>query len=360
MPPLLVSGRIDRLRERLARLPVDALLVHRLVDVRWLTGFAGSAGLVLVTADDAVLVTDPRYGDRATVELAAAGAEVTVEVGGPEARERYLRDRLAGRRLGVDASAVTWAQARELVDGTAVAVEPLDPLVPTLREVKDDAEVARIAACAAVADEALASVRPILADEPTEAEVARLLDRTMEDLGADGPGYGTIVASGPNAALPHAAPGDRRIAPGDTVIIDVGAEVDGYRSDMTRSFVIGEPDLDQERWLDVVLDAQTVAIDHVRPGSTGREVHEAAAAVLAGHDLRDAFVHGVGHGVGLVIHETPFLAESDEPLRPGQVVTVEPGVYLPGRGGVRWEDLLVVTDDGADVLTAAPKDPIVR
>lgn len=360
LPPLIVAGRTDRLREPLAAHPVDVLVVHRLVDVRWLTGFTGTAGLVVVTADETVLVTDPRYGERAATELSGAGCDAAIEIGSADEQERWLQSVLAGRRVGLDETAVTWAQARRLRAGPAAAVEALPPIVPTLREVKDAAEVARIRVAATIADEALAAVRPTLADRPSEADVARLLDRTMEDLGADGPGYGTIVASGPNAALPHASPGDRVIDHGDSVIVDVGAEVEGYRSDMTRSFVIGEPDLDQELWLDVVLDAQRAAVEQLRPGVTGKAVHEAAAEVIAATGLGDAFVHGVGHGVGLVIHETPFLARSDEPLQVGQVVTVEPGIYVPGRGGVRWEDLFAMTDDGAEVLTGSPKDPIVR
>ncbi len=358
--PLLVAGRVERLRDELSTHGVDALLVHRLVDVRWLTGFTGSAGTVLVTADEAVLITDPRYGDRATAELQAAGSDTNVEVGSIEAQARFLDDALTGRRVGLDKSAATWEQARRLSSGAAAAVEAVPPLVPRLREVKDGAEVGRIRAAAAIADAALAAVRPSLADRPTEAELARLLDRAMEDLGADRPGYGTIVASGPNAALPHAAPGERVISDGDTVIVDVGAEVDGYRSDMTRTFVIGEPDPERELWLDVVQQAQAAAVDRLRPGSTGTDVHRAAADLLDDAGLGDAFVHGIGHGVGLVIHETPFLARSEEPLRAGQVVTVEPGVYLPGRGGVRWEDLFVVTTEGSTALTASPKDPIVR
>ncbi|MEO1062598.1 MAG: aminopeptidase P family protein [Actinomycetota bacterium] len=360
LPPLLVSGRLDRLRERLAQLPVEALVLHRLVDVRWLTGFTGTAGLAVVTPDDALLVTDPRYGERAEGELGSSAAEVRIEVAAHERQRELVDAALVGHRVGVDATALTWEQARELSAGPAASVEPVGAVVAGLRTIKDAAEIARMRAAAAVADEALATVRPSLADRPTEAEVARALDRAMEDRGADGPGYGTIVASGPNAALPHAAPGDRVIGEGDTVIIDVGAEVDGYRSDMTRSFVIGEPDADQELWLDAVQQAQEAAVDRVRPGATGVEVHEVAVAALAEHGLREAFVHGVGHGVGLVIHEDPFLARSDEPLRPGQVVTVEPGVYLPGRGGVRWEDLLLVTDDEPEALTSSPKDPIVR
>lgn len=334
-------------------------MVHRLVDVRWLTGFTGSAGTVVVTDDEVVLVTDARYGDRASEEVAAAGSAATVVVAAHDNQFAVIDDLVAGRRLGVDESAVSWAQARALASRGSAEVVPLAPLVPRLREHKDEPELARMRAAAAAADAALAEVCPLLAAGPTERDVAVALDRAMEDLGAHGPGYGTIVASGPNSARPHATPGRRRIEAGDLVVIDVGAEVDGYRSDMTRSFVIGPPNPDQRRLLDLVEGAQQAALAVVAEGVPARAVHEAAVAVFAEEGMADAFLHGTGHGVGLVIHEEPFLARSDEPLGAGHAITVEPGLYVPEVGGVRWEDLVVVTDRGVDCLTGAPKSPVV-
>ncbi|MEM9606623.1 MAG: aminopeptidase P family protein [Actinomycetota bacterium] len=359
LPPLLVGGRIERLRSLLVEHDVDALVVHRLVDVRWLTGFTGSAGTVVVAHDEAVLVTDARYRDRAEAELLAAGADARLLIAGHDEQAQRISSLVGRGAVGVDETAVSWAQARRLdADGSGQVV-PLPPLVPRLRERKDAAELARMRAAARIADAALAEVRPLLGAGATERDVARALDRAMEDRGADGPGYGTIVASGPNSALPHATPCGRRIERGDLVVIDVGAEVDGYRSDMTRTFVVGAPDTEQQRLLDLVLEAQQAAIARVAVGVSARSIHRAAAEVFAEAGLGDAFLHGVGHGVGLVIHEDPFLARSDSPLEAGHAITVEPGLYLPEVGGVRWEDLLHVGESGVECLTAAPKTPVV-
>jgi Xaa-Pro aminopeptidase len=234
---------------------------------------------------------------------------------------------------------------------------PTTGLVADLRRVKSAAEVARIEAAAAIADEALDRLRPQLLDGPTEQEFATALERTMIDLGADERSFPTICAAGPNSARPHAEPGNRPISEGDLVVIDFGALVDGYHSDMTRTIPVGEVAPDVRNLVAVATESQAAGAAAVHPGVTAHAVDRACRDVLAGHGLEDLLLHGTGHGLGLEIHETPILRpDGAEELREGEVVTVEPGVYLPGTGGARVEDTVVVTATGSRPLTRFPKD----
>ncbi len=223
---------------------------------------------------------------------------------------------------------------------------------------KDSGELARMERAAAIADEALAAVAPMLGERPTEADVRDELEHRMRRLGADGPSYDTIVASGPdNAARPHHQTGRRTIVEGDTVIIDVGALVDGYHSDMTRTIVVGDPTEEQRRIYDLVLEAQLAGLAAVGAGASARDVDAACRNVFADAGYGDWFIHGTGHGVGLDIHEDPFSSTvSEDELVAGDVVTVEPGLYRGGFGGVRIEDLVAVTADGGRRLTHLSKD----
>jgi Xaa-Pro aminopeptidase len=230
-------------------------------------------------------------------------------------------------------------------------------LVEELRAVKDDGEISRIEAAAAIADRALAETRPALADRPTEREFQIELDHRMRLLGANDVSFETIVGSGPNGAKPHARPTSRRIEEGDLVVLDFGALLDGYHSDISRTVAVGEPSPTQARMIEVVLAAQAAGVAAVAPGVAASGVDDASRSVIAEAGWADAFLHGTGHGVGLDIHEDPRVnATSAATLRPGHVVTVEPGVYLPEHGGVRIEDTLVVTASGHRCLTNAPKD----
>jgi len=360
-----VGARLDRLRGALDEAGLDALLVTRLVNVRYLTGFTGSAALLLVRPDSALFVSDGRYREQSAEELAAAGVDdaVTVEILNQGQKEAVVAAADGARRLGLEADHVTWAQQQKYAgewfpDAELVATERL---VEDLRLVKDAGEVARIRAACATADAALAAVRHRLVEGPTEEEFALELDTEIRRLGAEGNSFETIVASGPNGAKPHARPGPRRIAEGDLVVLDFGALVDGYCSDMTRTFAIGEVDAVQQRMLDVVGASQAAGVAAVTAGVDAKVVDDATRAVIDEAGWGDAFLHSTGHGVGLEIHEDPRVAQTSEAtLRPGYVVTVEPGVYLPEHGGVRIEDTVVVTDQGCEVLTGAPKstDPL--
>jgi Xaa-Pro aminopeptidase len=360
LPPMDIAARAAKVRTSMGEAGCDALLVTALVNVRWLTGFTGSAARVMLLPDELVLVTDGRYGDQAIEQLAAAGVPSRVEVGRSQPAQREILAGLVGgvTRIGLEAQHVSWADHdsyRELfADSELVATTNL---VEAHRIVKDDGEVARIEAAATIASQALADVFHLLDEEATEAEFALALDTQMRHLGAEGPSFPTIVASGPNSALPHHQPNGRRIVAGDLVVIDYGALVDGYHSDMTRTAVVGEltPQLAEIR--EIVTAAQAAGVAAVKAGVRAADVDATCRTFIAEAGYGDQFLHPTGHGMGLLIHEAPWLnAVSDDVLPAGAVVSVEPGVYLVSSGGVRVEDAVLVTTDGCRPLTSTPKD----
>ncbi|WP_370325027.1 M24 family metallopeptidase [Euzebya sp.] len=347
--------RLGRLREAMVADGIAALLVTDRVNVRWLTGFAGSAGTVHVMADGpAVLVTDDRYAERAAED--APGWTIVSDRTWGWLAEHHP----AGVPLTVEADHLTWSVVRQLED--LDADRPLHPstgIVGTLREIKDDAEIAILRRACAITSTAFDEALGWLAPGLTEAEVARRLLETMADLGADGSAFDPIVASGPNGSRPHHAPGPRTLRTGDLVTMDFGALVDGYHADMTRTVALGRPTPSLRRVHDLVGAAQQAGVEAVADG-VGTQAVDAACRDLirdAGHG--EHFAHGTGHGVGLAIHETPFLGPSTPgTLRARTTVTVEPGVYVPGLGGVRIEDVVLVGADGAERLTTAPRQLI--
>jgi Xaa-Pro aminopeptidase len=360
LPPMDHPGRLDRLRGRLDEAGCDAVLLTRLVNIRYLTGFTGSAALLLVRPEQALFVSDGRYRDQSAEQLGAARVAVEIEIANTGQREIVAAAADGLARLGLEADDVTWAQQRKFAAEWFPEVElvPTEGLVDELRLIKDEGEVARIEAACAAADAALARVVHRLVEGPTEAEFALELDGEIRRQGAEGNSFETIVASGPNAAKPHHEPGTRTIAEGDLVVVDFGALVDGYCSDMTRTFAIGALDDVQQRMLEVVTASQAAGVEAVQAGVEAQAVDAASREVIEEAGWGDAFLHSTGHGVGLEIHEAPRVSStSDATLRPGHIVTVEPGVYLPEHGGVRVEDTVVVTDDGCRILTRAPKSP---
>jgi Xaa-Pro aminopeptidase len=359
LPGMEVARRIGWLRERVTAAGCEALLVTRMANIRYLTGFTGSAGVLVVLPDSVVLVTDGRYREQAEEQLAAAGVEAEVRMAGTNVQAQLSSAASNVQRLGLEANDVTWAaQRRYAAEGFPGAeLVPTEGLVEELRAVKDEGEIARIEVAAAIADRALAETRPLLADLPTEREFQIELDHRMRLLGANDVSFETIVGSGPNGAKPHARPTARRICEGDLVVLDFGALLDGYHSDISRTVVVGDPSPTQARMIEVVLAAQAAGVHAVGPGVAASAVDDASRSVIAEAGWAEAFLHGTGHGVGLDIHEDPRVnATSTATLRPGHVVTVEPGVYLPEHGGVRIEDTLVVTPSGYRCLTNAPKD----
>ena len=364
LPKMDVASRLGRLRERLGDAGCDALLLTNLVNIRYLTGFTGSAAMLVVLPDDALLVTDGRYTFQAAEQITEAGVDARIEVGGLSGQRDSVALACKGSaRVGLEATNVTWARQRTfagewLADSELVATEGL---VEDLRRVKDDGEIARIAEAARIADDALASVKHRLAEGISEEQFALELDFEIRRLGASGNSFESIVASGPNGAKPHARPSDRRIEPGELIVLDFGAMVDGYCSDMTRTLCVGAPASPTlERMVEVVAESQAVGVAAVRADVEAAAVDKACRDVIADAGWADAFMHSTGHGVGLDIHEAPAVsATSVDTLAVGQVVTVEPGVYLPEHGGVRIEDTVVVTADGCRRLTNAPKDLIL-
>lgn len=362
LPPMPTSARVAAARDALADLGLDALIVTNLVNVRWLTGFTGSAGTVALTADDLLLVTDGRYATQAPAEIEASGVGARIEITRTERKDRIAHALGDTGSVGLEANHIGWAEATEIETWFPECdVVATHDLLVGLRRAKDAAEVVRMERAAAVTDTALAKVAPRLLDGLSEAQVAAELDHAIRLGGASGSAFDTIVASGPNAARPHHRPGDRHIRDGDLVIIDVGATVDGYRSDMTRTFGIGTLSTEQHRMYDVVIAAQEAGVECVAPSAIARSVDAACRGIIGDAGWAEAFSHGTGHGVGLDIHELPRVsAQSEDVLGVGDVVTVEPGVYLPELGGVRIEDSLLVEASGGRRLTLTPKtlDPL--
>jgi Xaa-Pro aminopeptidase len=358
-----VGQRLGRLRPLLAEAGADSLLITTQANVRYLTGFTGSAGLVLVTDSETLLVTDGRYRTQAAEQLEAAGLAGSVDlvVGGVQVQ----RDAIValavddGARVGLEADNVTWGAQRRWAETLAeVELVATGSVVEGLRLVKDAGEVARMAEAAAIADAALGEVLEMLGQGRTEKEVGLALDTAMRRLGSEDRAFETIVASGPNAAKPHARPTDRPIGAGDPVVIDFGATYDGYRSDMTRTFCVGgSPAPELARVFEVVAEAQAAGVAAVAAGVVSGAVDKVCRDRIGESGWGAAFEHGTGHGVGLDIHEAPAVAPgSTAILTPGVVVTVEPGIYLAGVGGVRIEDTVVVTDQGCRPLTGFTKD----
>lgn len=354
-----VAGRADRLRAVLMADGLDGLLVTNLTNLRYLTGFTGSAARVMITDDSLTLVVDGRYGEQAHQQLAAAGVDADIRVGltQTELQAHLQAAAPASARIGIEAAHVSIAEHKRFASVFHHQFVHTEQLIEGLRRTKDDGEVDRIEAAGAIASQALSDVFDLLEDEPTERAFQLALDRRMEDLGADCPSFETIVASGPNAALAHHHPDDRRIVEGDSLVLDFGATLDGYHSDMTRTLLIGDVDPWLAEAYGAVFAAQAAGVAAVRAGIAGIELDNVCRDHLVDVGFGAFYTHGTGHGVGLVIHETPWATPSSaDDIRLGDVVTVEPGAYREGVGGIRIEDTVVVTADGCRPLTHTPKD----
>jgi Xaa-Pro aminopeptidase len=359
-------ARVGRLAANLREREIDVLLVYTPVGVRYLSGFTGSNALLLVAADGHGerhrFYTDFRYATQSAAQVPDLFEREIVAGELLDAAVRSLSAAPFGSgRLGFDDQSVTVAQHARLQELAAPAWEllPCGGAVERLRAVKDAGEIARIRAAAELADRALEGVLEGGLAGRSEREVAIELELAMRRLGAEGPSFPSIVASGAHGALPHAEPRDESIAPDVMVTIDWGALLDGYCSDCTRTYATGEGVSEWAREVyELVLRAQVQALGAVRAGPNGRELDAVARQVIEAAGEGERFGHGLGHGVGMEIHEGPRLSRTagQEPLRAGNVVTVEPGVYLPGECGVRIEDLVVVGEDGHEVLTGLDKE----
>ena len=333
-----MSSRIERLQGLLE----EPLLVTNLVNVLYLTGFESSNAALLVEPDRVRLFTDFRY-----IEV-ARGIEGVETVQTTRSVIGWIRENLSGR-FGFEANVLPWSFAEQLREG-GIELVPREGLVERLRAVKDEGELERFRRACAITDrmfERLVSEVPFVGR--AERDVAWDIARLFHEEGADEPAFESIVGSGPTGARPHARAGDRIIGAGELVVIDTGAKVDGYMSDYTRTLATGELDAELREAYDVVLAAQQAGLDAIRAGETGVDVDAAARGVIEASAFAGTFGHGLGHGLGLDVHESPRLStESPDTLVAGNVVTVEPGVYLEGRFGIRIEDDVIVTQDGIE------------
>ena len=350
--------RRNLLTRRYAELDVDALLVTKLANVRYLTGFTGSSAMALLNAADTVFFTDGRYAEQSRHEVPDLTRVASTEslVGAVEDHAR----RLGVRRLGFESHAVTVAQLerwQERFDGIELA--GVGEEVERLRWAKDPEELELLRSAQEATDGAFDDILDFLVVGITERRAAAQLELAMARHGADGEAFDVIVAFGEHAAEPHHRPCHRTLAEGDVIKMDFGATVGGYHTDMTRTVAFGEPATELRKVHDIVAAAQQAGIDALRPGAASGDVDDAARRVIEDAGYGDRFTHGLGHGVGLEIHEGPSLRRNGEDVLPaGAVVTVEPGVCLPGMGGVRIEDAVEVTEDGPNVLGVSTRELI--
>ena len=334
---------------------LEAVLVTGRTNVRYFSGFAGSAGVLAVSGDVRKIFVDFRYVEQA--EQTAPEFEVVRCQGNPlDAAADFLQQQ-AWRSIGFEEEILTVAEFSRLQ--AKVTADRWRPVrLEPLRTVKTAAEIENIVAAAVIADTALTNLLPMIRPGATEIELAAALEYEMRKLGSEKPAFETILASGPRSALPHGSASGKKLDAGDFVVIDFGATFSGYRSDMTRTVCVGTASAKQREVYGTVLKAQLAGLAAVRPGVLCRDVDKAARAVIEAAGYGAHFGHGLGHGVGLDIHESPRLSPTagESRLEPGMMVTVEPGVYLPGWGGVRIEDLVVVTETGCRILSPMTKD----
>ncbi len=355
----MTGQRLAALRSALVTHGWDAFVVSQPENRRYLSGFTGDAGLLLVTADTALLLTDFRYTEAAARQ--APDFEIVRITRGPSTVLAGLLADLGVKSAAFESAHLTVAEFQHWKDAsTEVDWTPSQNIVEALRMIKEPAEIETIRRAVRLGDEALAHVLRDLRPSMTERDVAWELEVYMRTHGAEAVSFDLIVGSGPNGAMPHATTSDRRLQEREPIVIDMGALVDGYHSDLTRTVSLGQPDA---RWIelhDLVQRAQLAVEAVLGPGMTGLQADAIARDVIQSAGLGDVFGHGLGHGVGLAIHEGPRLAStSNDVLKPGMVVTVEPGVYLAGEGGIRIEDMAIITEDGCEVLSQATKDWIL-
>lgn len=351
------ARRVAAVRRRLLDLELDGLLVSGRENIRYLSGFSGSLGYLVIGSAAAEIVGDSRYW----IQMEAEAPGFTLVRSGPShglwtlVSERL--EALGLRRIGFESQRLTVDQHQRLRAALPpdLTLEATTGLIEELRMVKTAEEVERLRAVASIAGRAFDRVRSAVRPGLRERDVAFLLEQTFRELGADGPAFETIVAAGDRGALPHGRASDRVLERGDMVVVDFGARAGGYNSDTTRTIVVGKPTSEQTRVIDAVRNAQLASMALMKPGVAADEVDRRAREALSGEP--HAFGHGLGHGIGLEVHERPFLSPSDQTtLQTGMVVTNEPGIYIPGWGGVRLEEMVLVTDDGPVVLSPASQE----
>lgn len=354
-----MNSRLVKLREKLKQKDIDAALITKKENYIYLSGFTGSAAQLIITQDDAILVTDFRY-----IEQAEKQAKEFKVIQYRESSIKAVNDILVNKsvkKLGFEDSFITYFIYSEFKSKLSVKdLVPLEGLVENIRITKDLYEIEIIKKAVQIADSAFMHILGYIRPGIMETEIAAELEYFMKRNGAKGASFETIVASGERASMPHGVASDKKLENGDVITLDFGAIYNDYCSDMTRTVFLGKPSIDMKKLYDIVLEAQIKALEGAKTGLTGKEIDSIARNIISNNGYGKNFGHGLGHGVGLEIHEEPRLSPSGSVrMEAGMVVTVEPGIYLQGQGGVRIEDMIVIGADGPQILTKSAKEIIV-
>lgn len=353
--------RLEAVRRTIQERRLDAFLITSIINVGYLTGFTGSTGAAIVTPERAVVLVDSRYSLQASEECRLF--EIRRFVGDiVDAATGFLNE-LRATRIGFEENAVTYAQHRKLRRSleSSTRLISASAVIDNIRLIKDDDEISRIRRAAQISDRCFTELLTWLKPGMEECEVALQLEICIRRQGADKPAFESIIATGPNSAHPHHRAGDAKLRSGHLVKMDYGAEYKQYPSDITRTVVLGRSTAKQREVYKIVLDAQLAAIDAIRPGMRGCEIDAVARDFIAAHGYGEHFGHGLGHSLGLGVHDGPGLSQrSNILLVPGMVMTVEPGIYIEGWGGVRIEDDIIITSSGCEIVTTAPKMELIE
>lgn len=350
--------RVEKLRKKMQEENLDSFLITSPYNLRYLTNFTGTTGLAVITLEKAFFITDFRYTEQAAAQ--AQGFEIIKNVGPIFEEVADLVQKEGLRELGFEETTVSFLEYSVLEEIIDAQLIPISGMIEELREIKDEEEIAIIEKACSIADLAYDHILKMIQPGMTEIEVANQLDFYMRSLGASGVSFETIVASGLRSAMPHGVASKKIIEQGDLITIDFGCYYEGYVSDMTRTFAIGDPGEQLKEIYQIVLEAQLAVLEVAKPGVTGKQLDAVARDYITKHGYGEAFGHSTGHGIGLEIHEGPNVSvRAEKQFVPGNIITDEPGIYLPGIGGVRIEDDLLITSDGNRVLTHSPKELII-
>ncbi|EMF0123730.1 aminopeptidase P family protein [Enterococcus hirae] len=350
--------RVEKLRKKMQEENLDSFLITSPYNLRYLTNFTGTTGLAVITLEKAFFITDFRYTEQAAAQ--AQGFEIIKNVGPIFEEVADLVQKEGLRELGFEETTVSFLEYSVLEEIIDAQLIPISGMIEELREIKDEEEIAIIEKACSIADLAYDHILKMIQPGMTEIEVANQLDFYMRSLGASGVSFETIVASALRSAMPHGVASKKIIEQGDLITIDFGCYYEGYVSDMTRTFAIGDPGEQLKEIYQIVLEAQLAVLEVAKPGVTGKQLDAVARDYITKHGYGEAFGHSTGHGIGLEIHEGPNVSvRAEKQFVPGNIITDEPGIYLPGIGGVRIEDDLLITSDGNRVLTHSPKELII-